>query len=155
MGGVGLGEGGEVERAVAQEQAEQGAAQEREVAGAPGVAAVFAVLSPDLVAARVVGTLLRPMAAGTSESLAGCAGGGCEGGDEDAGGDGSGLLGGDGALDGEHGGGVEEAELKRGDGDQAQRAVFGAAVGAVVGAKRGELRPMLDRRRCARRGRCP
>ena len=48
MGGVILGEGGEVEGAVAQEQTEQGGAQEREVAGAAGVAAVFAVLAPDL-----------------------------------------------------------------------------------------------------------
>lgn len=66
-------------------------------------------------------------------------GGGFEGGDKDAGvgGNGSSLLGGDGAVDGQHGGGVGEAKLERTDGGQAEGAVFGPAVGAVVGAKRG------------------
>ena len=142
MGGVILGEGGEVKGAVAQEQTEQGGAQEREVAGAAGVAAVFAVLAPDLIAAPVVGALDCPVAADTGQPLARREGGGFEGGDEDAGvgGDGTGFLGGDGAVDGQHGGGVGEAELERTDGGQAEGAVFGPAVGAVVGAKRGAER---------------
>ena len=79
------------------------------------------------------------MAADTGQPLARREGGGFEGGDEDAGvgGDGTGFLGGDGAVDGQHGGGVGEAELERTDGGQAEGAVFGPAVGGVVGAKRG------------------
>ena len=67
MRGVVLGEGGQVEGAVAQECAEEGGAQEREVASAAGVAAEFGIFAPGDVAAVVVGAFDASMTAAVGE----------------------------------------------------------------------------------------
>lgn len=139
MGGVVLGEGGQVEGAVAQERAEEGGAQECEVAGAAGVAAEFGVFAPGDIAAVVVGAFDAPMAAAAGEPLATGECPALKRGDKVAGlaADPAGFLVGDVAVHRDDGGGVGEAELGRGDRGERQLAVFGAAVGAVVGKKRG------------------
>ena len=55
MGGVALGEGGQIEGALAQQGADEGGAQQCEVAGAAGMAAKFGVFVPNHVAAVVIG----------------------------------------------------------------------------------------------------
>lgn len=136
-----LGAGGEVEGAVAQERAEQGGAQEREIAGATRVAAEFGVFAPGDVAAVVVGAFHAPMTAGAGEPLAWGQRTPLERGDEEAGltAFGAGFLVGHGAGDRDDGGGVGEAELFRGNGGEGQLAVLGATVVAVVGRKRGAM----------------
>ncbi len=65
MGSIVLREGGEIEGPVA----EQGGAQEREIAGAAGIAPEFGVFAPGDIAAIVVGTFDAPMAAAAGEPL--------------------------------------------------------------------------------------
>ena len=139
MGSVMLGEGGEVEGAVAQEGPEEGGAQQCEVAGAAGIAAEFGIFAPGDVAAVVVGAFDAPVAAAAGEPLAWRQRAVFERGDKVAGlaGGGAGLLVGDLARDRDGRGGVGKTELLRGDGGEGQRAVFAAAVVAVIGRKRG------------------
>ena len=71
LGGVALSEGGEVECAVlTPESAEEGGADEGEVAGAAGVAAEFLICAPGDVAAVVIGAFDFPMPATAGEALA-------------------------------------------------------------------------------------
>lgn len=134
-----LREGGEVEGAVAQEGAEEGGAQQGEVAGAGGIAAEFGIFAPGDVAAVVVGAFHPPVTAAAGEPLARRQCAVLERGDKVAGlaGGGAGLLVGDLARDRDGRGGVGKTELLRGDGGEGQRAVFAAAVVAVIGRKRG------------------
>lgn len=139
MRGVVLGEGREVAGAVAQDHAQQRGTQEREVAGAAGMAAEFGIFAPGDVAAVVVGAFHAPMTAGAGQPLARRQRAALERGGKVAGlaAGGAGLLVGDLARDRDDGGGVGKAELLGGDGGERQRAVLGAAVIAVVGEKRG------------------
>jgi len=139
MRGVVLSEGGQVEGAVAQERAEERGAQQREVAGAAGIAAEFGVFAPGDIAAVVVGAFDAPMAAAAGEPLAPRECAVFERGDKQAGltAGHAGFLVGDVALHRDDGGGMRKAELRRGDRSEGQLAVFGAAVGTVVGEKRG------------------
>lgn len=141
MGGMALGKRGEVEGAVAQEQAEEGGAQQGQVAGPAGVAAQFGVFAPGDIAAVMVGAFHRPVAAAAGQPLAGRERGGFGRGDEQAGLDAghTGFLVRELILDCEDGGGMGKAELARGDVGQGQLAVLGAAVGTVVGEKKGAL----------------
>ena len=139
MRGVVLGEGGQVEGAVAQERAQQRRAQECEVAGAAGLTAEFGIFAPGDVAAVVVGAFHAPMTADAGEPLARGQRAALERGDKvaDLAAGGAGLLVGDVARDRDRGGGVRKPELLRGDGGQGQRAVLGAAVVTIVGRKKG------------------
>ena len=139
MRGVVLGAGGEIDRAVAQEGAEQGGAQEGKVAGAAGIAAEFGVFAPSDIAAVVVGAFHAPMAADAGEPLARGQRAALQRADKVSGfaAGGTGLFVGHFAGDRDDGGGVGKAELLRGDGGERQRAVLGAAVVAIVGRKRG------------------
>lgn len=139
MGSVVLGAGGQVDRPVAQECAEERGAQECEVARAAGMAAEFGVFAPGDVAAVVVGAFHAPMTAAAGEPLARGQRAARERGDKVAGlaAGGASPLVDDLAGDRDDGGGVGKAELRRGDGGERQRAVFAAAVVAVVGRKRG------------------
>lgn len=134
-----LGEGGEVAGAVAQQRAQKRRTQERKIAGAARFAPAFLVFAPRDVTAVVVGAFDFPVAASACEPLARGQGGALERGDEqasvaalDAGFLVEGLAG-----DGDDGGGVGKAELFGRDAGEGQRAMFGAAVLAVVGEKRG------------------
>ena len=139
MRGVVLGEGGQVEGAVTQEGAEEGGTQQREVAGAAGIAAEFGIFAPSDVAAVVVGAFHPPVATAAGEPLAWRQRAVRERGDKVAGlaAGGAGLLVGHLAGDRDDGGRVGKPELLRGDGGVAQRAVFAATVVAVIGRKRG------------------
>lgn len=130
MGGVALGEGGQIEGALAQQGAEEGGAQQCEVAGAAGMAAEFGVFAPSDVATVVIGAFDAPVAADAGEPLARGRCGAPERGGKVAGlaAGGAGLLVGDVVGDREDGGGVRKTELLRGDGGEHQRAVLGAAV---------------------------
>lgn len=134
-----LGEGGQVEGSVLQECAEQGGAQQCEVAGAAGMAAEFDIFAPGDVAAVVIGAFDAPMTADAGEPLARGQRAALKRGDKVAGlaACASGLLIGHRAGDREDGGGVGKAELLRGDAGEGQRAVLDAAVVTIVGRKRG------------------
>jgi len=134
-----LGEGGEIDGTVAQDDAEQRGAQEGEVAGAPRIAAQFAVFLPGDIASVVIATFDAPVTAAACEPLPTGKGGAWGRGDEEAGfaAGQAGFLVGDGALHGDDGGGVGKAHLDGRDRGEHQVAVLGAAVVAVVGEKRG------------------
>ena len=132
---VTLSEGGEVEGTVAQERAEQSGAQQREVARAASVAAQFGIFAPGDVTAVMVGAFHAPMAAAACEPLAGGERRAFCGGDEQTGlatGEAGFLVGGL-TVHGDNGRGMRKAELHRHDRREHQRAVLGAAMGAVVG----------------------
>lgn len=137
--GVVLGKSGEVAGAIAQECAEQGRTQESEVASAAHLGAAFLVFAPGDVAAVMVGAFDFPVAASAREPLPRSQSGALEGRNEEAqiAAAEAGFLVEGLAFDRQDGGGVGEAELLRGDAGQGQGAMFGAAVGAVVGEKRG------------------
>lgn len=141
MGGVVLSQRGKVDGAVAQEGSEQGGAQQGQIAGAAGVAAEFGIFAPGDVAAVVVGAFDAPMAAAAGEPLARGKSGAFCGGDEQAGfaAGHTGFLVGKLILHGDNGGGMRKTELAWGDAGERQLAVFRAAMGAVVGGKRGAL----------------
>lgn len=134
-----LGAGGEVEGAVAQQRAQERGAQERQVAGAAGIAAEFGILAPSHVAAVVVGAFDAPVTAAAGEPLAAGQSGAFERGDEHPhlAAFGAGFLVGHRARHRDDGGGMREAQLLRGDGGERQLAVLDPAVGTVVGEKRG------------------
>ena len=141
LGSVALTEGGEVERAIfPEERAQERGAEQREVAGAAGVAAEFLIFAPGDVAAVVVGAFDLPVSATAGEPLAGCECGSLGGGNKEAGllADLAGFLVRDGARDRDDGGGVGEPELLGRDRGESQLAVLDAAVAAVVGEKRGD-----------------
>lgn len=137
--GEALGEGGEIDRTVAQDDAKQSGAQEGEVTGAPRVAAQFAVFLPGDIASVVIGAFDAPMAATACEPLPTGKGGARGGGDEETGFAGSqaGFLVGHGACHGDDGGGMGKAHLNGCDRGEHQVTVLGAAMVAVVGEKRG------------------
>jgi hypothetical protein len=117
MGGIVLREGGEIEGAVAEQGAEQGGAQEREIAGAAGIAPEFGVFAPGDIAAIVVGTFDAPMAAAAGEPLSRGERAAIERGDKVASfaaGD-AGFLVGHGTFHRDDGGGMREAQLARRD----------------------------------------
>lgn len=134
-----LGEGGQVEGTVLQERAEEGGAQQREVAGAAGISAEFGIFAPSDIAAVVVGAFHPPVTADAGEPVAWSQCTALERGDKVAGlaACGPGLLIGHRAGDRDDGGGVGEAELLRSDGGEPQIAMLGATVVAVIGRKRG------------------
>ena len=139
MRGVVLREGGQVEGAVAQECAEESGAQQREVAGAAGMAAEFGIFAPGGIAAVVVGAFHPPVAAAAGEPLAWRQCAVLERGDKVAGlaAGGAGLLVGHRARHRDSRCGVGKAELLRGDGGEGQRTVFAATVVTVIGRKKG------------------
>lgn len=136
-----LGLGGEVDGAIAQERAEQGGSQQRQVTRARGVAAQFAVFAPSDIPAVMVRAFHAPMAAASAEPLAWRERSGFCGRDEQAGfaaGE-AGFFMGKLTFHGDDRGGMRKAQLQWADGGERQVAVLGAAVLAVVGGKRGAL----------------
>ena len=71
MEGVVLGEGGKIDRAVAQERAQQSRTQQCKVARPAGVTAEFGVFSPGHLAAVVIGAFHAPVAAATRQPTLG------------------------------------------------------------------------------------
>lgn len=129
----------EVERALAQQRAQERGAQQRQIAGAPGVAAEFGVFAPGHVAPVVIAALDRPVAAAAGQPLLAGKRTALRRTDEEPGfaAGGAGLLVGYFAGDRDDRGGVGEAELGGRDGGERQLAAFDAAVVAVDGEKRG------------------
>jgi len=103
------------------------------------MAAELGIFAPGDIAAIVVGAFHPPVAAATGEPLAWRQRVALERGDKVAGlaAGSAGLLVGHFAGDRDGRGGVGKAELVRGDDGEGQRAVFAAAVVAVIGRKRG------------------
>ena len=134
-----LGAGGEVDGAVAQQRAQERRTEERQVAGAAGIAAEFGILAPSHVAAIVIGAFDAPVAAAAGQPLPASQSGAFERGDEHAHltAGGAGFLVGHRARHRDDGGGMGEAQLLWGGGGECQLAVFGPAVVTVVGEKRG------------------